>query len=61
MFATLNETGARVGAVSRGSALQAGIFHGHNPSCPTMSIWSTMPLTDMSTRDIFWGKKTAGA
>ena len=26
-----------------------GIFQGHNPSDRTMALWSTQPLTEMST------------
>jgi hypothetical protein len=33
-----------------------GIFHSHNPSGRTMALGSTQPLTEMSTRDISWGK-----
>jgi len=32
-----------------------GIFHLHNPSDRTMALGSTQPLTEMSTRSIFWG------
>jgi hypothetical protein len=32
-----------------------GIFHWHNPSGRTMSLGSTQPLTEMSTRKIYWG------
>ena len=32
-----------------------GIFHWHNPSDRTMVLGSTQPLTEMSTRNIFWG------
>jgi hypothetical protein len=32
-----------------------GIFHRHNPSGLTMALASTQPLTEMSTRSIFWG------
>jgi hypothetical protein len=32
------------------------IFHWHNPSCRTMALVSTQPLTEMSTRNISWGK-----
>jgi hypothetical protein len=32
-----------------------GIFHWHNPSDRTMALWSTQPLTEMSTRSISWG------
>jgi hypothetical protein len=31
------------------------IFHWHNPSGRTAALWSTQPLTDMSTRNISWG------
>ena len=32
-----------------------GIFQRHNPSGRTMTLRSTQPLTEMSTRNIFWG------
>jgi hypothetical protein len=32
-----------------------GIFHRHNPSGCTMALGLTQPLTEMSTRNIFWG------
>jgi hypothetical protein len=38
-----------------------GIFHWHNPSNCTMVLGSTQPLTEMSTRNISWGVKAAGA
>jgi hypothetical protein len=38
-----------------------GIFHWHNPFVRTMSLGSTQPLTEMSTRNISWGAKAAGA
>ena len=38
-----------------------GFFYCHNPSGRTMSLGSTQPLTDMSTRNISWGVKAAGA
>ena len=38
-----------------------GIFHWHNPSGRTMALGSTQPLTEMSTRNIFWEVKAAGA
>jgi hypothetical protein len=38
-----------------------GIFHSHNPFGRTMALGSTQPLTEMSTRNIFWGVKAAGA
>jgi hypothetical protein len=34
-----------------------GILHSHNPSF----LGSTQPLTEMSTRNISWGVKSAGA
>jgi len=34
-----------------------GTFHLHNPSDRTMALGSTQPLTEMSTRNISWGKK----
>ena len=38
-----------------------GIFYWHKPSGPTMALGSTQLLTEMSTRNIFWGLKAAGA
>jgi hypothetical protein len=50
------------------TALQAGrsrvrfpicvirFFHWHNTSGRTMTLGSTQPLTEMSTRDVSWGK-----
>jgi hypothetical protein len=38
-----------------------GIFHWHNPFGRTMALGSTQPLTEMSTRNISWGVKAAGA
>ena len=38
-----------------------GIFHWHNPSGHTMTLGSTKSLTEMSTRNISWGVKAAGA
>jgi len=32
-----------------------GIFYWHNASDRTMALGSTEPLTEMSTRSIFWG------
>jgi hypothetical protein len=37
------------------------IFQLHNPSGRTMALGSTQPLTEMSTRNIFWGVKATGA
>jgi hypothetical protein len=33
-----------------------GIFHWHNPSSRTMALGLTQPLTEMSTRNVSWGK-----
>jgi hypothetical protein len=33
-----------------------GFFHWHNPSGRTMALWWTQPLTEMSTRNVSWGK-----
>jgi hypothetical protein len=38
-----------------------GIFHWHNTSGRTMALGSTEPLKEMSTRNISWGVKAAGA
>ena len=38
-----------------------GIFHRHDPSCRTVSLGSTQPLTQMSTMNISWGVKAASA
>jgi len=38
-----------------------GIFHLLNPSGLTMALWSTHLLTEMSTRDVCWRVKAAGA
>ena len=38
-----------------------GTFNRHNPSGRTMALGLTQPLTEMSTRNIFWGVKAAGA
>ena len=38
-----------------------GIFHWHNPSGRTMALGLTQHLTEMSTRNISWGGKAAGA
>jgi len=32
-----------------------GIFHWLDPSGRTMAMWSTQPLTEMSTRELFPG------
>ena len=38
-----------------------GIFHWHNPSGLNMALGLTQPLTEMSTRNISWVVKAAGA
>ena len=38
-----------------------GIFHWHYPFGRTMALGSTQALTEMSTRNISWGVKAAGA
>jgi hypothetical protein len=38
-----------------------GIFHWHNRFGRTMALGSTQPLTEMSTRNLSWGVKAAGA
>jgi hypothetical protein len=38
-----------------------GIFQWLNPYGRIVSLGSTQPLTEMSTRDLPWGVKTAGA
>jgi len=38
-----------------------GIFHWLNTSGRTMALRLTQSLTEMSTRNIFWGVKAAGA
>jgi len=38
-----------------------GIFHWHNPAGRTMVLGLTQTLTEMSTRNIFCGVKSAGA
>jgi len=37
------------------------IFHWYNPSGRTMTLGLTQPLTEISTRNIYWGVKEAGA
>jgi len=37
------------------------IVHWHNPSGRAMALGLTQPLTEMSTRNISWGLKAAGA
>ena len=37
-----------------------GIFHSHNPPSRTMVLGSTLPLTEMSTRNISLEVKAAG-
>jgi hypothetical protein len=65
LYITLS--GARGGAVVEACATNRkvaesipdgviGIFHLHNPSCRTVALESTQPLTEMSTKNISWGK-----
>jgi hypothetical protein len=37
------------------------IFNWHNPSVRTIALWLTQLLTEMSSRNISWGVKAAGA
>ena len=46
---------------SEGRGFNSGIFHLHNPSDRTVALGSTQTLTEMSTRNISWGVKAAGA
>ena len=46
-------------ATSRKDLCSIGIFYSHNTSGCTMARGSTQPLTEMSTRNISWGVKTA--
>ena len=57
---------ARGGAVGRkvAGSIPNGvirIFHSHNPSGRTMALGLTQHLTEISTRNISWGVKAAGA
>jgi len=38
-----------------------GIFHLHNPSGRSMALGLTQPLTEMSSSNISWVVKAAGA
>jgi hypothetical protein len=38
-----------------------GIFHQHNPSGCTLAVALAQPLTEMSTSNITWRVKAAGA
>jgi len=38
-----------------------GNFHCRNPSGSNMAVGSSQPRTEMSTRNIFWRVKAAGA
>jgi hypothetical protein len=57
--------GARGGAVGWGTALRAGRSRVRFPMVAlefvTMALGLTQPLTEMSTRNISWGVKEAGA
>jgi hypothetical protein len=68
----MSHTGARGGAAGGGTALQAGRSRVRFPMVSleffidssfgrTMALGSTQPLTQMSTRNISWGVKAAGA
>jgi hypothetical protein len=67
----LTELGARSGAVGWGAtsrklegSIPGGvikIFHLQNLSGRTKALGSNQPLTEMSTRNIAWGIKAAGA
>jgi hypothetical protein len=66
----LNCQGTRGSTVSWGTSQKVAgsipnyvnrIFHWHNPSGRIMTLGSTQPLTEMSTRNIFWGVKSAGS
>ena len=46
---------------SEGRGFDSRWCHWHNPSDRTMALGSTQPLTEMSTRNISWGVKAAGA
>jgi hypothetical protein len=37
-----------------------GLFHWLNPSGRTVTLGVAQPVTEMSTRHIFWGLKAAG-
>jgi hypothetical protein len=43
-----------------GSRWCHGIFHDNSSGC-TMALGWTQPLTEMTTRNIYWGVKVAGA
>jgi len=59
----LSKRGVHSGAVGWGTALQVGRSQvrfpmvSHNHSGRTMTLGSTQPLTEMSTRNIYWGKR----
>jgi hypothetical protein len=38
-----------------------GIYQMRDPFGRTVALWSTQPLTEMSTRNIHWGVKATGA
>ena len=46
---------------SNGLRLCADIFHWHNPSGRSVALGSTQRVTEMSTGNISWGVKEAGA
>jgi hypothetical protein len=73
MYKIINKYGARGGAVGWGTTLLTGTSRGrfpmvslelipwHNRFGRTMALELTQPLTEMSTRNISWGVKAAGA
>jgi hypothetical protein len=44
-----------LGSTFRPSDGSIGIFHWHHPSGRTLALGLTQPVTEMSTRNIFWG------
>jgi len=50
-----------LGPITNNCTLPLEIFHEHNPSARTMALGSTQPLTEMTTRNISWKVKAAGA
>jgi hypothetical protein len=73
LISTIIIYGARSSAVGWGTVLPVGrsrvlipdgvigIFHLHNLSGRIIALGLTQPLTEMSTRNISWGVKVAGA
>jgi hypothetical protein len=42
-----------------GHGFNSRVFHWRNPFGRTMALWSTQPLTEISTRNISWGVNTS--